>query len=202
MKPSVEKSGDCNVNVVCSAGDPWRDEIRSVGRILISGTGLCSGTLVNNALEDETPYFLSANHCGITAGTAPSIVFYWNYEASQCAMTTAQADGTLNQFSTGSTFRAAHEPTDLALVQLDTAPNNNFNVFFAGWNNSPAAPTGVVGIHHPSGDEKRISIDNDDLTIVDAVGSDVITSNGTHLKVGAWDLGTTEGGSSGSQYSL
>ncbi|NVJ61704.1 MAG: trypsin-like peptidase domain-containing protein [Gammaproteobacteria bacterium] len=197
VKATSLKSGDCNINVVCFAGDAWQQEASSVARIVISGSGLCTGTLVNNVLEDETPYFLSANHCGLSETIAPTLVFYWNFEASQCNMTTDQADGSLNQFQTGSTFRAAHQASDLALVQLDTTPDAGFNVFYSGWSNDPAAPTSAVAIHHPNGDEKRISFENDALTITN-YSSDTTVTNGTHLRVGAWDLGTTEGGSSGS----
>jgi len=53
------KAGDCNNDVVCLEGDPWRDEIRSVARYTIGG-GLCTGTLVNDATTSLTPYFLTA----------------------------------------------------------------------------------------------------------------------------------------------
>ena len=192
------KSGNCNINTVCPEATPWQSEVRSVARIVIAGSGVCTGTLLNNTDTNGIPYFLSANHCGISMATAPSIVFYWNYEASLCDSNTIDADGSLNQFQTGSTFRAAHDSTDLALVELDSAPDSRFNVHYAGWNNSPTAPLSAVAIHHPNGDEKRISFDNDPLTIVSGIGELAPVSTGSHLRVGDWDLGTTEVGSSGS----
>ena len=57
-------SGSCNNNVACSIGDDWQDEIRSVAMILTSGgSRLCTGSLINNATQDLSPYFLTANHC-------------------------------------------------------------------------------------------------------------------------------------------
>ncbi|WP_144394952.1 trypsin-like peptidase domain-containing protein [Pleionea sediminis] len=198
IKPSaMEKSGDCNINVICPVADDWRNEIRAVARILINGSGLCTGTLVNNVAGDNTPYFLSANHCGITNSTASTIVFYWNFETSQCNMNTDVADGSLTQFQSGSTFRARSEPSDFSLVELDSNPEAAFNVHFAGWDATDTTPNSVVAIHHPSGDEKRISFENDTLTIT-SYGENATNPNGTHFRVGAWDLGTTEGGSSGS----
>ncbi len=197
IKSADLKSGDCNINVVCSQGDAWRDEIRSVARIVIGGTGLCTGTLINNLATDAKPYFISAEHCGINASTAPSMIFYWNFDASLCSMDTAQADGNLSQFQTGSTFKAAYATSDFALVQLDQAPDAAFNVHWAGWDAANTAPSSAVAIHHPQGDEKRISFENDPLTITQ-YASQTQNSNGTHLRVGAWDEGTTEGGSSGS----
>lgn len=197
FKSSGLKSGDCNINVICPQGDNWRNEIRSVARILIDGSGLCTGTLINNTMNNSRPYFLSADHCGITNGTAPSIVFYWNFEASQCNMDTDTADGSLTQFQSGSTFRSGWDGSDFALVELDELPEASFQTHWAGWDVTDTAPNSAVAIHHPSGDEKRISFENDSLTITQ-YGSSTSTSNGTHLRVGAWDEGTTEGGSSGS----
>ena len=197
----IAKSGSCNNDVVCSEADAWRNEIRSVARYIITANGssfFCTGTLMNNVSQDLAPYFLTAGHCEVDATTAPSIVTYWNYETSVCQGT---PDGQLNQFQTGTTFRAGTAPTgvvdsDFAIVQLDTIPNSSFNVYWSGWDNSAVAPNSAVGIHHPSGDEKRISFDNDPLSVTD-YGSTMNTT-GTHLMVNAWDDGTTEGGSSGS----
>ena len=195
----IAKSGSCNNDVVCSEADAWRDEIRSVARYSVSGTGLCTGTLMNNVKGDLKPYFLSAGHCGVGTSTDASLVFYWNYETTVCQAT---PDGQLNQFSSGSTFRAASSVggvvgSDFVIVELDEIPDPVFNVYWAGWDNSSTAPSSAVGIHHPSGDEKRISFDNDPLTITNYGGSAEDPAF-THLRVGAWDDGTTEGGSSGS----
>jgi hypothetical protein len=57
-------------------------------------------------------------------------------------------------------------------------------------------PTSAVGIHHPSGDLKKISFENDALAITGYGGGPGSGTN--HLRVFDWDDGTTEGGSSGS----
>ena len=57
------ESGICNVNVNCSSGNNWRDQIRSVALITVGGNEICSGALINNTKIDGTPYFLTANHC-------------------------------------------------------------------------------------------------------------------------------------------
>ena len=56
-------------------------------------------------------YFLTADHCGINAGNAASLVTFWNYENSTCRPLGSPAsggagDGQLTQFMTGATFRA------------------------------------------------------------------------------------------------
>jgi len=189
-----DKSGSCNVDVACPEGDQWRDEIRSVGVISTGGSTFCSGFMVNNTENDNTPYFMTAYHCGINAGNAASLVVYWNFETSACG---GYPDGSLDQYQTGSVFRAARSASDFTLVELDDAPAEAFNVHWAGWDNSSADPARATAIHHPSTDEKRISFENDPLTTTSYL-STASPGDGTHLRVTDWDVGTTEGGSSGS----
>ena len=55
----------CSINTACSEGNGWDDAIKSVVKI----SNGCTGVLVNNELEDEMPYVLTANHCGyLTVG--------------------------------------------------------------------------------------------------------------------------------------
>ncbi len=189
--------GACNVDVICAAGDNWRDEIRSVARYTIKGTTFCSGSLLNNTAQDFKPYFLTAKHCGpdgVNPTSAPTMVLYWNYETSIC--NGVPPDGSLTQFNTGAIFRSAYTPTDFALVELDDPITSTFNVYWAGWDNTNTAPTSAATIHHPGGYEKRISLENDPTLIATYLSSDS-PGDSTHLRVIDWDLGTTEGGSSG-----
>ena len=183
------KAGACNNDVICPEGDPWRDQIRSVARYVIAGTTLCSGQLVNNTANDDTPYFLSAFHCGVTPQNDDTVVVYWKYEAPVCGQ---QSGGSLALNQTGSIFRASEETTDFLLVELSQAPDPDFDVFFTGWDVSGVPPMGSVGIHHPSGDVKSISF-NDDV-----LGTTEWIVPNTHWLVDNWEDGTTEGGSSGS----
>ena len=51
-------SAACNVDVACTDGDGWREQIRSVAHYHISGPGgtyLCTGALVNNAAAGSDP---------------------------------------------------------------------------------------------------------------------------------------------------
>jgi hypothetical protein len=190
------KSGDCNVDVACPEAAEWTDEVRSVARVTIGGTTLCTGTLLNNTSEDLRPLFLTADHCGVDDQTAPSMVFYWNFQKSSCG---GPADGTLQDFQTGAIFRAGwdlDQGTDFALVELDDPPDPLFSLYWAGWDRTEADPPAAVTIHHPSGDEKSISFENDPLTTT-SLFEDTSPGDGLYLRVGDWDLGTTEPGSSG-----
>lgn len=200
-------SGACNLDVICGASDGWdivdnyRDIIRSVALIGTNGSTFCTGFLVNNARQDCTPFFMTAFHCGINAGNAPSLVAYWNYENSTCRQPGSSAsggpgNGLLNNFNTGAIFRSGWQPSDFTLVELDDSISVTANAFFAGWNAEDAAPSDtVLSIHHPSTDEKRISFEFDQPLITDINGNP--SADGNYLKVPDWDIGTTEGGSSG-----
>jgi hypothetical protein len=198
-RPSSPDSGSCNVDVRCSVGDAWRPQIRSAAVISTGGSTFCSGGMVNNAAGDFKPYFLTANHCGINSGNAASLVTYWNYENSICRGTPGGGgvgDGTLSQFNTGSTFRAASSASDFTLVELSSPPNPAYKLFWAGWDRSGANATSGTCIHHPNTDEKRITFYNTPTTIT-SYNNPAVPGNGTHYHV-AWSLGVTEGGSSGS----
>ncbi len=198
---SADKSGSCNVDVVCPEGDDWRDEIRSVARYSFNGF-LCSGQLIDNTSRDGTPYFLTANHCVSTAGDAQAMVFYFNYESPNCRTPGSGASGTpiglagFNDTVSGATLRATNDNSDFTLVELSQAPPASYNTFVNGWDRDEAAPNAVTTIHHPQGDAKRISFENDPVcasTYLQDCGGDQ-----TNWRVGDWDVGTTEGGSSGS----
>ncbi len=201
-------SGACNVDVVCSAADglpqvdAWRNQIRAVAAISAGGSIFCTGYLVNNTAGDQTPYFITAYHCGVTEVRAPSLVVYWNYQNSTCRPPGSPAsggpgDGVLNQFNSGSVWRAAYATSDFTLVELDDPVAADADAFWAGWDARPQAPASAVGIHHPNGEEKRISFENDPLTITSFLGTSE-PGDSSHLRVTDWDLGTTEPGSSGS----
>jgi lysyl endopeptidase len=194
-KGGAEKShGACNNDVICPEGDPWRDQIRSVARYSIGGTSLCTGQLLNNTSLDFTPYFLSANHCNVSAANDDTLVFYWNFQSPNCG---DQGGGSLADNQTGAIFRAASAPSDFVLVELATDPDPAFNVFFSGWDASGTAPSSTVAIHHPSGDVKSISFNNNAVTST-AYLSNTVSATANHWRVDQWEDGTTEGGSSGS----
>ena len=188
------QSGGCNIDVVCPEGDAWRNEIPAIGVISTGGSTFCTGVMVNNTSYDRTPYFLTARHCGIRSSNAASLVVYWNYETSVCD---GSPDGRLTDFNTGSYWRAEYNPSDFTLVELDDDPDPSFGVTFAGWDSGGDDATSAVAIHHPSTDEKRISFEDQPTATTSYLGGGS-PGDGTHVRVGDWDLGTTEPGSSGS----
>lgn len=190
------QSGDCNIDINCTEGDDWQLEKRSVCRMIINNSTLCTGTLVNNAREDATPYFLSANHCVNTQALAQNTLFYFNYESPTCNGT----DGSVFQSISGADLVATKNNDngylDFVLLKLSSDVPSSFNPYFAGWQASGDVSSNTTCIHHPWGDVKKISVDNDSPEVIDYDGFGY--DEGTFWLVEEWDAGTTEQGSSGS----
>lgn len=180
-------SGACNINVNCPEGNDWQVEKRSVAIIVSGGNAVCSGALVNNTAQDGTPYFLTANHC--LGGNVNNWVFYFNHESASCTGTS----GPTNQSISGAVLRASNANSDFALLELNAIPPDNYNVQYAGWDHSDDenAVSSSVGIHHPSGDVKKICFEEDAPYHAAQAGAQV-------WFIDEWELGVTEGGSSGS----
>lgn len=183
-------SGSCNNNVNCAVGDPWDAEIRSVAMILTGGGfRICSGSLVNNTSQDLTQYFLTANHC---LGGETSWIFMFNYQSPGCS----NQNGPTSDSVQGCVRRATLADSDFALLELNETIPDDYNVVFAGWSNLDVAATQGVCIHHPEGDIKKISFEDQALVSDRYLGNQGVV--GSHWKVTDWDDGTTEPGSSGS----
>jgi len=192
----------CHVDVACSQADPWDVQVRAVATYVINGGSVCSGALVNNTAEDGTPLFLTAYHCVDNGFNGPSLNVFWNFENSVCrppgsAASGSNGDGNLFANSqSGSTFRMAHDRSDTALFELDDLPNPAWDVEYVGWNRSFAGPGPGVSIHHPGGEEKRISIeDNNPFEQTIGFNNDFAVTWRIQF-----DQGGLEGGSSGSPY--
>ncbi|MDK2978097.1 MAG: lysyl endopeptidase [Bacteroidales bacterium] len=185
-------SGSCNVNINCPQGDNWQTIKKSVCKITFNGF-LCSGALLNNTRNDGTPYLLTAKHCIDNAYDAENAIFYFNYESPNCD----NINGDNTQALSGSTIKATplDKTLDFTLLELSEMPPPEYSPYYAGWSRDFADPSTVTSIHHPSGDIKKITIANNGATTGNFGG--VYTPN-SHWWIEAWDIGTTEGGSSGS----
>ena len=177
-------SGQCNINVNCPEGATWATEKRSVALIVQGGFTVCTGNLLNNTANDGTPYFLTANHC---LGNPGNWVYYFNHESASCNGN----NGPTNQSISGGTVVFNSGQSDVALIELSQTPPAAFNVQYAGWDASGTTPSSTVGIHHPSGDVKKICFDDDSPSQQNAGGAAV-------WYISEWELGVTEPGSSGS----
>jgi uncharacterized membrane protein YgcG len=202
------KEGSCHVDVACAQAQPHAQQVRAVARIQIeldaATSALCTANLTNNSQLDRRPLMLTANHCISAAGTANSVVVYWNFQRSSCR----GGSSSLDQTTEGASLRANSLETDFSLIELNGVPPASFSVFYAGWNRSAGVPASTFVIHHPEGTEKRYSEDFQppvitNLPCVENCGGVLpipaprAGAAGSALQVLDYDVGTTEPGSSG-----
>ena len=200
----IGSSGSCNLDVMCEPSlDP---QSRAVAHMTYQKGGngyLCTGTLMNDTRNSQTPYFLSANHCISTQEAASTLTTYWFFRAESCN-SSPKFDEAARRYSGGATLRFTHAPTDATLLQLNSGVPAN--VVYAGsyYGSQVGSGSGVIGVHNPAGDLQKYSVGTvsgysnctlrNDGTI-DCSAANV--SNGNMFKV-TWRRGVTEGGSSGS----
>lgn len=179
----------CNVDINCSAGADYELEKRAVCRIIIRGTELCTGFLVNNTNQQNRALLVTAQHCIVTEDDAVKSVFVFGYESPWCD----GPDGRVLHSISGSSVRSTNESIDFTLVELTSFPPYTYKPYLAGWDVTGAIPQKTATIHHPQGDVKKITIDqNQPVT-----SSFLQYASNSFWKILAWESGTTEGGSSG-----
>lgn len=200
----IGESGACNVDTSCKVTDLGPNFVSAKNAVAhmqfnmyrtngtIYGSYICTGTLLADTVDtSQIPYFYSANHCfaggsdGIPVQdfqtVANSLNTYWKYEATSCGSGVQAAKVLL---AGGSDYLYSNATTDAMLLRLKNAPPAGSE--FAGWDSAVLATSSpITGIHHPSGDAKKVSLGQQ------------ISSSASLITVG-WLSGTTEGGSSGS----
>ncbi|MFV0592683.1 MAG: T9SS type A sorting domain-containing protein, partial [Draconibacterium sp.] len=187
----------------------WKEESDGVVQVLLAnGSELCSGSLLNNTLQDYRPLILTAFHCiDIGPGLAyrngildnneiqdsEDWLVRFGFKHTTCGGSTIGSVYTFDDTH----FRAAWDSTDFALVELqDDILRDIYSVgqkVWLGWDKSGTTPSKVTCIHHPAGDVMKYTFDNESPAISNYGGT-----NNSHWFVDDWDIGNTEGGSSGS----
>lgn len=207
------KAGDCEVDVNCvpegTGQTAQRDGVVRIGVKTNGLLGWCTGSLVNNLNMDCKAYFLTADHCqrdgSVLSSTSDLAAwkFYFKYQRANCGTGTALASSSV----TGCTRKGDSNDnggatgSDFCLMEGDDAIPQSYNPYWFGWDANEFNPgSGARCIHHPNGDEKKISTVS---TIVSTSFWNGVTNPfPTHYRV-TWAAtqnghGVTEGGSSGS----
>jgi len=203
---AAPKSGSCNVDTICPQGDPWRPQIASVAHYSFQSDGsnfVCTGQLTADASRADNRLLTTANHCIGNDTEARSMVFYWGYENPSCrtpgSTTSGQSiplAGNFRAQQSGARLLGTHVNSDFTLVRLDVDVPAAANAIATGWDRRENIPASTFSIHHPQGHEKRISFDNDPPRLQNGAVNGITGTRYWHIL--AWNLGTTEGGSSGS----
>lgn len=177
LKAGGRTKGSCETDVNCPVGAAWQDQRDAVIRLLANGL-LCTGSMLNNTNQNGDQLFITANHCG----GLNNAVFLFNYQRSGCGTGSSPS----NQSVQGSTQLATSSGIDYRLVRITPNIPSSYGHYLTGWDRSGTTPPNTTTIHHPGGQPKKISFDDDSPG-----------KSGTDWRIFQWDLGVTEGGSSG-----
>ncbi|NLA23766.1 MAG: PKD domain-containing protein, partial [Bacteroidales bacterium] len=202
--PGFGVSENCHVNVNCPEGASWQEQKRGVAEILLSDTwfsGFCSGSLINNAENDGTPYFLSVAHCADGSNYFQQWQFYFNYEAQSCWNPEVAPDYNTIVGASMKAIGSDVTGSDFLLLELNTTEDEleAINAYYNGWDISGDASPSGVGIHHPSGDIKKISTYTGVLSTSSYPTSSAVDAFWrVNWSATQTDYGVTEAGSNGS----
>lgn len=199
-----DRSGTCHVDVMCSEGAGWEDQARAVVRIRIvnaSGTGYCTGTLMNNTALDCKGYVLTAFHCTEeSSGEAHfgNYIFRFQHQRTDCGSTATTGNDVWScVFRAGSQDQGGEYGSDFTLLEMTNPIPASYQPYWAGWDITITGAANGVSIHHPGGDVKKISTFTSPATSTSWSGF----TNGSHWQVfwaqTANGHGVTEPGSSG-----
>lgn len=185
---AAKAADSCNLDVTCEPA--WQAPARAVaglGTVQAQGELFCTACLLNDTdAAAGTDYAMTANHCVGSQDEADDAEFYWFYQTSTCNGV-APVLSTRPRTAGGADFIGGSDSdlgNDFAFLRLRQATPGG--VTYAGWSSEPLADgAAVTGIHHPSGDFKRISF------------GQVNSSDADYWSI-QWSRGITEPGSSGS----
>ncbi len=191
------RSGECNPDFSCEQDELWKNAGQSVCRIIVDGTELCSGALVNNTRRDGTPYFITAAHCLRNPYSHETVIFTFNYQSPNCDN---RIEGYFQQTISGSYLRSYSETIDAALLEMSEMPPPLYRPYWSGWD-KVTDPSGIATtIHHPQGDVKKVAR-SESSPLAASFGASSLGGKpfiqDAHWHISRWDIGTTEPASSG-----
>ena len=213
-EPWMRGTYPCAPNIVSL---PKLDEVkRSLVLMIVRGTTVCTGALINNTSKDGTAYVLTASHCvngsfaqkgdrAFMDESARQTVFFFNFYSP---IGNKLIRGVEEQSLAGAEIVAIDEAHDLCLLRIvgvekegKTASGGipiTYQPYFAGWNATGKPKGPFYGIHCPSASVARYNLCEEESLSLSDFDAGAMVWNSSHFHIKRWDIGTTAGGSSGS----
>lgn len=193
-------SGKCEINAVC---DKDVSVIKkSVCRLIIGGTYLGTGQLINTTSEDKQPYIITAAHV-FEGDNTRAVNVLFGFETELCTNATHPSKDNVDLCYKDELL--CFLPTyDIAVFSINKLPKAETDPYWAGWDirDNIVQTDEYKCIHHPYGDVKKVSkttdVINGDYSKLDSPPTGGKFEANVHYKVNTWEQGATEGGSSGS----
>ncbi len=208
LPPSLQKSAEHigrsnrdNRDVMCRSD--LEAESRSVAKMVFAskggGVSTCTGTLMNDAANSQTPYLLTASHCVADPQALATLTTYWFFRSESCNGS-PRHDKTLTALGGGAEVIFKDQESDISLLRLHSKPPAN--VVYAGsyFGKGIGPGLGAIGVHHPSGDLQKFSegkVTEYSMCSVLGLCWATTAAEGNRLKV-KMESGVVQMGSSGS----
>lgn len=193
----IPQASWCALDASCyKTGQAQRDAVARMHYIKNGNGYWCTGTLLNDALETDIPYLLTASHCVSSQTVANTLQTDWFFRSESCnasyvdARRTTRVRGATLLFSSN-----VSQGQDMALLALnDSAPEGTY---LAGWDaRLHNIWQDVYSIHHPAGGLAKITSGQTkrygNCSRTTCQGD----AHGRYYEV-VWHEGTTQDGSSG-----
>lgn len=199
--PGFRSSYDCEVDA--THDQIHIDQRRSACLLIINGQTFCSGNLIDNTRHDGMPYIISSNHCfwetdshgnsKLDTTLAHTLVTFFNYESPVAGW---PVRGSMEMSLSGGYAMAYNKQRDMILIRMKEIPAPDFRPYMSGWNATEEIPVPVYAFHHPDGDLKKVSMDEEEVHTGDFDHGITFEKN-MHWQIDLWNEGLTERGSSG-----
>jgi len=160
-------SGSCEMNINCPQANNFQDEKRGVALVLVGGSRVCTGSLINNTCNDGELFFLTAKQCLQFSGNDPvenpfadDWSFMWNYEQPSCVNGSEPGNYYISHGAevVANSADALIGDSNFALMRLNESPlavNPFEKIVFNGWTRATNLTGNPACIHHPNGDVKK-----------------------------------------------
>ncbi|MGH1337916.1 MAG: trypsin-like peptidase domain-containing protein [Aureispira sp.] len=179
---------DDKERIACYSGTTMFNKGKAVCRLLINGSGLCTGWLLGCE-----GHLMTNNHCIGNASDAANTDFMFNYQYSSC---TGSSNASSSVVASSATFIKtspfSSSGLDYTLVKLPVNPTATYG-YLSLSSVAPSVGDRIYIVQHPGGRRKEISVKTDQGGTAGGFSMvNSITTNGIRY------FADTEGGSSGS----
>lgn len=195
LTETLDLETSCLVDATCIT-DTQADAIslarRAVARFFVvngSNVGTCSGSLVADRNDTNTPYFLTADHCVGSQAAASSMEIFFDFRSATCGGPVPSRSSVPRVM--GATLLVASSATDVALTRLTSLPPSRV---LLGWD--PRATSITHGVR-----AYRVSHPSDGLSVYGQAFAQLRVDSAAGTCSGAarpnYIYSTTESGGSG-----
>ncbi|WP_159439385.1 trypsin-like peptidase domain-containing protein [Tenacibaculum agarivorans] len=145
-------SSDDKERIACYEGTEMYEKAKAVCRLIIGGSGSCTGWLLGSE-----GHVMTNNHCIGSASDAQNTDFVFNFQQSSCS---GSGNATSDVVASTSTFIKTSSGLDYTLVKLPNNPTNTYG-YLSLSSAATSAGDRIYIPQHPGGRRKEISVKTD-----------------------------------------